>query len=91
MPMQFPSDRFPIPDAENLNVGEARDFLDGYEPKGPEDAELLVIAQGLAAVLHDKADRNQHGAFILLPEEIDRRNAGVDAWLSSPREDFPEE
>ncbi len=91
MPMQFPSDRFPVPDAEDLNVGAARDFLDSYEPKGPEDVELLVIAQGLAAVLHDKLDRNQQGAFILLPEEIQRRNAEVDTWLRMPREEFPEE
>ncbi len=91
MPMQFPSDRFPIPGAEGLNVGAARDILDGYEPIRLEEDELLRIALGVIAVLHDKTDRNQKGAFILLPEYIQKRNAEVDAIISGLREDFPEE
>ncbi len=90
MPYQFPSDRLEVPGAEALSVGAARDFLEEYVPRGPEDTELLVIAQGLRALLHNKVDRNEHGATRLLPEEHDRRAVASEEFLQMPRIDFPE-
>lgn len=89
MPRQYPSDKLEIPGAEGLNVGMAREFLDGYEPRGAEDAELLVIAQGLRKLLHSQVDRNQNGHEILLEEaahaaEVARRNAAVAAEINGP-------
>lgn len=91
MPQQYPSDRLEVPGAEGLNVGTAREFLEEYTPKDAQDAELLVIAQGLRKLLHGQVDRNKYGSTILLEEEHERRRVDSEAFLKMPRVNFPAE
>jgi len=82
MAKEYPSDELRIPGPYDIDVGEARDFLNDYSALLPGERKLLAVAQGLSMLLHRQADHHpETGHLMLLPEESARRRAQYEEFL----------